>query len=394
MRASLLSKLCVLFLAYEALTGGPRALVYGQTPAPQRPPNGYRFGFGAEAPKMTPVKPQVETGRLKTTIEMTLLTPRFGAGVDAQKWAKVLGDLGVIAQFRQPVLGDEPKIEDHVRGTLRTVEVVGALAPDGTLRFTELGFTVEDGKALAEWVAELQTYGAQGAPDGQPLWGLTKGQFDELYASLSQAVPEELEGLDVEQAIQKLPLPAAHPLKVRTTAEPRLKPGAARPVENRVAGFSCGTALAIVLAENGLAFRPLRTPDGGIELAVEPLNPAVLSWPQGWELENPTNQSDHLPRLFQFAEIGFENAALQDVLDACAAAVETPIVVDYESLTKQRVDLAKLQVSFPKKKTTWSLMLNQCIYKAGLTKQVRTDELGRPFLYISPFVPKSATSGR
>ena len=91
--------------------------------------------------------------------------------------------------------------------------------------------------------------------------------------------------------------------------------------------------------------------------------------------------------LHKFSEIGFDDAALQDVLDAAAAVLETPILVDYHAVAGTGVDLAAKSVSYPVKRTTWALMLNTVIRKANLIKSVRMDELGRAFLYIEPFIP-------
>ena len=158
-------------------------------------------------------------------------------------------------------------------------------------------------------------------------------------------------------------------------------------VQNRVRGLTCGTVLALVLAEAGLGFHPIRTPDGRIELAVEPLQPGVQAWPVGWDLPDENDQSQVAPNLFKFVEIGFTDAAVQDVLDAAAAAIELPILVDYYAVRQKGVDLDQKTVSYPQKRTSWSLMLNTVIRKSELIKEVRADEKGQPFVYIAPFVP-------
>jgi hypothetical protein len=367
-----------------ALAVGVTATATAQK-APPRPANGYRFGH---APAPPPSPPRAAPGAPKTHLDITILTPRFGGQVEAQRWAKRLGDLGYSAQLRQAVLGDEIGVKETTRGTLRSVTILGTLEPSGVLNLGDRSFTANDGAALAEWLNQLAAYGAQGAPDGQPLWGLTKEQFGAVYAALSPVVEAELEDLPFREALAKLPVPAAHPLRISSAAEAWLTEHPAQPVRNRVASLSCGTALAVVLREAGLGVRPLRTPAGSIELSIEPLSQLQMPWPVGWELEDPTRQSDHAPNLFKFVEIGFTDAALQDVLDACAAAVEVPILTDDHGLKDATVDPATLLVSFPTQKTTWSLMLNTSLHKAGLVKQVRTDELGKAFVYVTPFVPK------
>lgn len=335
----------------------------------------------------TLAEPPATRANLKTFVEFTILTPRTGGQLEAQRWAKMLADLGVTVQMRGPVIGDELTVSESIRGTLRTVRVVGQLGAEGRLEFADRTFTANDLRKLDEWIRELKTYGAQGAPEGQPLWGLNEAQFTQVYQSLSTGVETELEGLSLTEALTKLPLPAAHPLRMHSTADAWLAQHPPRPIENRVQGLACGTVLALVLAEAGLGFHPARTPEGNIELRVQPLRSDAPSWPVGWTLPEGTTGGDVAPNLYKFVEIGFDDAALQDVLDAAAAAIDIPILVDYYAVRQTGVDLEQKTVSYPLKRTTWSLMLNTILRKANLIKEVRGDELGQPFVFIAPFVP-------
>lgn len=335
----------------------------------------------------TTAEPPATRANLRTFVEFTILTPRAGGQLEAQRWAKILADLGVTAQMRGPVIGDELTVSESIRGTLRTVRVVGRLGAEGRLEFADRTYTPTDLRKLEEWIRELKTYGAQGAPEGQPLWGLNEAQFTQVYQSLSTAVETELEGLSLNEALTKLPLPAAYPLRIHSSTDAWLAQHPPRPIENRVQGLACGTVLALVLAEAGLGFHPVRTPEGSVEFSVQPLRPGVPSWPVGWTLPEGTTGGDIAPNLYKFVQIGFDEAALQDVLDAAAAAIDVPLLVDYHAVRLTGVDLEQKAVSYPLKRTSWSLMLNTILRKANLIKEVRADELGKPFVYIAPFVP-------
>lgn len=324
---------------------------------------------------------------LKTTIELTILTPAFGAALPAQRWAKTLSVLGVDAQFRSATGGDETGIEQFVRGPLRSVRIVGRLTADGDLDLVERVYTPDDERLLREWLDELKTYGAQGSPRGQPLWGLSQDQFNSVYQSLNRVVEVEVEGLPLTEVLAKLPLPTAHPLRNTVAADGWVAEHPASVVENRLQGLSCGTVLATVLGEAGLGFHPARTPDGRVELSVQPRTMGGQFWPVGWDLPEDVDHGTLVPMLHKFSDIGFTDAALQDVLDAAGAVLETPILVDYHAVRGTGVDLAAKSVSYPVKRTTWALMLNTVIRKANLIKSVRVDEQGRPFLIVEPFVP-------
>ncbi len=355
---------------------------------------GYRFGFSEDSQRGT--GPQVSRppgGKPldgpRTFVDVTILTPSFGGALESQRWAKALSDLGIDVRFRQAIAGDKPEVSEKTRGTLRTVTLVGALGSKGTLEFPDRGFGLDEANAFAEWVDELKTYGAQGAPEGQPLWGLSRLQFNELFEALSEPATEEVEDLPLKEALSKLPLPAGHSLVLQSSAEAYLAKHPPGVVKNRLEGFSGGTALAIALQEAGLGFRPLRNPAGQIQLVVQPLDDISDPWPVGWPIDNPINQSDYAPAMFKFVEIGFDEVSLQDVLDAAAAAIEVPIIVNEYKTQQAKVDLETHLVSYRPQKTTWSLMINSCIRQAGLVKEVRTDEAGRAFVAIEPFVPQS-----
>ncbi len=331
---------------------------------------------------------------LKTRIEVTILLPKFSSSLTAQRWAKQFSAMKIDAQFRQPVYGDKLEIKERIRGTLRRVTLIGQLDRSGRLTFPDRVFTREDGKALQEWLDELKVYGAQGAPSGKPLWGLNKEQFSELYESLSQQVRFELEGTPLSEALKKLPIPPQHPLSSSAAADDWSRQHPGERVKNQVQGLTLGTVLACILREAGLGFRPLRKPSGQIDLVIMPLSKLPDPWPVGWELEDQSTQSDLAPSLYQFVEIGFEDAAIEDVLDAAAAAIKIPILVDDFQVEKSGVNLSTKLVTYPSKRTSWSLMLNTVVRKAGMIKKVKIDEAGRPFVWVAPFVPTKIESSR
>jgi len=186
-----------------------------------------------------------------------------------------------------------------------------------------------------------------------------------------------------------VPIDKALPIRMKTTANEHLVALKPEPtVRNPIEGLSAGTALATVLRDAGLGFRPVRTPAGTIDLMIEPLKDIEDPWPVGWELPPMTPQSNAAPKLYDFEELGFDEASVQDVLTAAGAAIEVPMLVDYHALSEAEINLDIIKVSYPLKKTTWSLMLNTVIRKAKLTKVVMTDESGKPFVSITQFMPE------
>ncbi len=326
----------------------------------------------------------------KTIVEFEILMPKLGDGLDAQRWGPTFEKIGVAVRFRQAILDDEPAVEERTRGTWRMVNVVGQMDLDGTLHFPDdKSFKMSESAKLAEWVDDLKTYGAQGSPEGKPVWGLSEAQFTEVYDALSTPIAAEVAGLELPDVFQNLKLPTDYPLKLHETAEDRLRsPASAHALRENVTGLSTGTGLAIVLADYGLGFRPLRNARGTIEFVVEPLSEISDPWPIGWELDPAQPRNEVAPGFFAMVRAGFDDLPLQDVLDAVEQASETPIIINYEACAAREIDPATVKVSYPQKQTSWVLIVRTVTSQARLTREIMIDEAGKPFVYVFPFVPQ------
>jgi hypothetical protein len=327
----------------------------------------------------------------KTIVDFEIMLDEEGNPLDPQQWGPVFERLGAAVQFRQRILDDQVSINERIRGSYRMVTAIGELDSNGSLNFPGKSFKLDNTQPLAEWIRELQTYGGQGSPDGQPVWGLTDKQFDALFAELGRPVTGSCDGLEFQSAIEQLGLPAAYPFRLHETArELVLSSAGAHTVRHEINGLSRGTALAIVLADYGLGFRPLRSPAGAIDLVAEPLAGLEKPWPIGWPLEDDRPRNETTPALFAQVDAGFNDVPLADVLSAIEEATSTRVIVDYEKCAGRDIDPAALNVKYPQRKTAWILILRTVAAQARLTREIMVDEAGTPFVYLFPFEPKRA----
>lgn len=322
----------------------------------------------------------------RTELQFELLTAgRGNTALAAQEWGRIFQGLGVPLRIRPAILDDKPEIDEQRLGTIRRVVVIGVLTSDSRIAFPGgHRFSQAETAQLAEWIRELKTYGAQGAPEGKPAFGLNETQFSEVYAALSQPVANEVRDLELEAAMAKLELPKKYPLRFTTTAEDQLRNGPDRfPVRETLKGFSKGTALAALLNEYGLGFRPLRTPSGSIEIVVHSFAETDDRWPVGWPPDPEKPRLQIAPNLFKIVPVELEEVPLQDVLDAVSKAADIPILIDYHRLETKGVDLRKLKVSYPARKTMWSLLLKSVTTPNLLTRELLVDEAGRGFVWVT-----------
>ena len=361
---------CILFWSAAAVQ-----LVSAQTPVlPGSPPEPSR---GASS------KPR------STTVDLKLLTGTDGGGLHAQQWIRVLESLDVSVQIQRSTLNDKPEVRERIVGSLRYVTAVGTLERSGRISFPNRSFEAADGQKLREWINELKTYGAQGTPEGQPMWGLSKAQFTQVYDSLLKPVESELADLPLADAVAKLPLPKQYPVRFSQAARTLLEQnGAKNRSRQDVRGFTAATALAIMLNDCHLGYRPNRTPADGLELLVEPLGQRQDFWPVGWPLQKQRFKA--APKLFAMTPIELNQVELTDLLPTVAELTDTPVMLDYYEIEQKNIDLSKLTVSFKRAQTSWSVALKNMVVPKKLSREIWQDEAGRAFVWITTNRPGRA----
>lgn len=340
----------------------------------------------AQIPITTPKgteAPAVKSLSKSTFVEIELLQSTDGGGMFSQHWSKILAPMDIPLRIHRPLANEKPEVKERQAGTLHYVTVIGTLDRFGTINFPDRSFTTGEGTKLKEWIEELKTYGARGTPTGQPLWGLNKEQFTQLFNSLLKPVEFETEDLPFSQVVAKLPLPAQYPLHWNADATKQVaRLSDQAKVRAELQGFTAATALAVVLSEQGLSFRPNRTANGDLELLVEPRNPKQEQWPVGWPVKLPNMKA--APRLFTLVPIDLsEPVELSDVINAVSKLSQIPILIDYAELDSKKIHLDKIKVTFPKKTTNWHIALNRMIVPQHLTQELWQDEAGRVFVWIT-----------
>jgi hypothetical protein len=396
------------------LLAGVAVAAHGQDYILRPGPRGFdprmnRYGATEERPAPATVDDE-PADPSRTNVRIELLTAgNGGAAVKAQEWSRTLSGLGYSARIRRPLLDDRPEVSERTQGPLRFVSIVGEIDRRGNLVLGDRVFAASEVAELKDWLAEIKKYGAQGSPENRPLWGLSRAQFDDVYAGLSQTVTGDVAGKPLDEAIEQLGLPIEHPVVFNATArERREHPDARIGVSRSVAGLTSGTALAFVLNEYGLGFQPERTPDGGIVLSVRPLpiakdrktaDPAAPQfWPVGWELEGPSESSTPVaenstrlpdrkqiaPGLFQLKNFAFADSPLTEVLAAAETEGKVPVLVDRAGLDSAGIDLDKCRVQLDPRPSSWSLALRYATYPHRLGTDLRRDEAGNPLVWVSP----------
>ena len=327
--------------------------------------------------------------KIDTKVAVELITGEGGVGLNAQEWSEIFQDLNVSFSVRRSLLDDKPETTETTSGvSLRDVQVIGRLETDGSITFADRRFTTAHVAKIREWIDGLKAYGAQGSPTGQPMWGLTKNQFDPLFQALTPVLKIDPQGAALNKGLDQFSVRRNYPLRFTADATQHLERDSVPARSNRsYAGLSEGTALAALLNEFGLGFHPQRTPQGKLELAVVALSPQSNVWPVGWPLADEPPMTKVAPNLFKTADVELDNEPILDVLQAIGDMIQLPVIIDEYGLQVSGINLPQKKVSHKKKRTVWSAALKHVCFQVRCKWELRVDEGGHPLLWVISDIP-------
>jgi len=316
-------------------------------------------------------------------VELLLATEQGAPLVAQQTWMRELGQAGVQnVRIRAAHSGARPGIE--IRGTSdRPVYVVsGTLTAEGDVVVP--GGRFRDGQAarLARWLDDLARKGPPSPSEPAGAFGLSAQQNEQVRQTLARPVTASTKGQTPGQIVRRIRDTWSLPLELDATTAAALASG---PIDCELSGMSCGTVLAYVLRGPGYCLVPRRSAGGAVGYAVVPAERAGEIWPVGHVPKTPRVKL--VPKLYESRPIHIENVTVAQVLAAVAERVEIPVLVDHNALARHGLEPAKVVVSIPPGKTTYDKALNRVLVEAGLKRELRVDEAGKPFLWVTSLKP-------
>lgn len=335
--------------------------------------------------------------RAKGRVSLVIAAEAGAPITSYQSWAKDLGKAGVRnVRIRAARSSDRLGVKSSGSQNMPVYDVLGMIHPGGDLILPGNRFKPGDGAGVARWVEDLARRGPPETRETRGAFGLTKSQFDRVFKDLGRRVDFSTAGETRTAVIDKV----AAKLQVPLSIEPRLKATLAQDtLADELAGFAGGTVLAYVLRPLGLGFVPCEVDDGQLQYVVVSLQnePAATKdnkkAPKQWSVGWPPSGSKRevLPGLFKFHTVSIQNVSVDKVLEAVGENLKTPVLLDRAALARHGIDLEKVVVTLPSRRTTYGLVLNRALFKAKLRYDLRVDEDGKPFLWVTTMKPAFGT---
>jgi hypothetical protein len=300
-----------------------------------------------------------------------------------RKWGDLLTSLGVGSlQVRTAHPGEKIGIE--VRGTKETpIYRVTAKLADSDLVVQGGKFELSDRAAIVKWLGDLGENGVAGITQRKGAFGLLAKQLADARDGLAQPLGFQTKGLSAPEALDKIRGQLKNTLTVDDAAAKSL--AADDLVRDELNGLSAGTALAAIARPAGAILQPKKSDDGEIEYVIVKATAGDESWPIGW----PPEQHDVkvVPQLLDTLNVEIRDTPASQAIDAIQARMKLPFLYDYNSIVKQRIDLAKKVTIPPAKKAYYDVVLRQILFQAGLKYDLRVDEAGKPLMWITTLKP-------
>ena len=317
-------------------------------------------------------------------VEMEVATQRGLAPAAGRRWNELLTAAGVSAiRFQGGQADAETKIDVAGTGRDPVYRIKAKLQGDNFLIVPGQRFSDKDRDALAEWVKRLKADGVEELAKPKSAFGLTADQLDEVLRDLSQPVTFTTKGVPVADAIRNI----QKVVRNRIVIDPAIKDEllAEDPIRDELEGISSGTALAAILRPAGAVLQPRRPVGEKPYYFLTRAGKSVEAWPVGWPAEKTDREL--LPILFDFLNVEIDGISAAKAIAAIQGRLKVPLLFDYNSLLAEGIELDDVEVKVPGNRSYYNRVFDRVLFQAKAKKEVRVDESGRPFLWITSARP-------
>lgn len=331
-------------------------------------------GFAAVA------EPTVARGAARVEMEVAL-EPGF-VSTELQAWHELLSAVGVDSLRLGGSANAARKlgVENVGSADAPSYRVYAVITARRELVLPHARFSRSDRGKLAQWIAELKNGGPPRKPgEKAPPFGLSAEQLDAVAQDLAKPVDFSTAGVPLRTVLIELGKRTSGPIVAEPSVAQQL--GGAEKVPGELQGLACGTVAAAVLRREGWVFVPRLTAERKVEYYVTRSNLATDVWPIGWPPEKPL--AEIVPEMFTLRNVEISDTPASQLMQVVAERLKLPMLFDEQALVARKLDPSKAMVKIPLAKLGYEAVLNHTMFQAGLKHEVRLDDAGKPFLWVT-----------
>ncbi len=297
-----------------------------------------------------------------------------------RKWIDFMKKCGITSiRIRGAKASDEPEVDNIGTAARPIYEVTGLISADNRLYLVGGTFRHGDKTGLSGWINKLKLDGIEALTARTGVFGLTDKQLVMVHEQLVRPVEFSTRGQKNSNVLQRI----ARQLDLQVTVEASARVAMAgnEVVVEEMQKLTSGTVMAAVLRPLGLVLVPDRPQGQPVRLLVTSTATTAESWPVGWPPQKtPGNLA---PDLFKFLNVEIRDIVLQEALDALKPRIGLPMLMDHNSMVRNRIDPKTVKVTVPAGRTFYKKILDRLLSQVGLTCQLRVDEAEKPFLWVT-----------
>jgi len=317
------------------------------------------------------------------SIELTLLSDSQSSSLDHQQWMQAMSEVGADRVRVQTAVRPRPEVTENESRSQVIVQIKAVIA-NGRIKFPGKSFARSDTAGVREFLERLRADGMKTTLAEKKAFGLTSEQLVDVHGQLATSIDSPIKGVKTASLVADLL--GALPMRYEMSQAAKARLNDQDEVAVKLNGISAGTALAILLRQQGLVFHPHAKQGSGVVLRVVRKEDAKEFWPPGWPVEEAPVTA--FPKLFQRIPLQINETPLASVLTAIERRLKLPFLVDPGATIDKNgnaVDLSQMLVSYNKAKTSYALALSKLLLqsKPRLRHELRQDENGVRFLWIT-----------
>ena len=312
-------------------------------------------------------------------IELEVLVEQGAPLTAQQQWLKRLSELKLAGlTIRNARGGESPEIINRGTEDRPRYKITALLTSNEQLVVKGGSFGARDLGRLQQYFSTLDNQGVEGVTKRKTLFGLTDQQLIDLSKDFETPIDIETKGLPPLKILSQMAPKLKHKLTI--TGEAKQSILDVTPCRDELKRITAGSGLALLLRPYGLVMMP-HTVGRDVEVEIVIPGAATESWPNGWPSEK--RDSVALPALMEFINVEIAGIELPQALAALQERLEAPMLMDHNQLAKHGIEPEKIEVSVPSGRSYYKRILERVLFQARLKSEIRTDELGKPIIWIT-----------